>query len=236
MFSRVRRRPGFSLAEVSVALALTVLLGTLLSGLMIAQLRVARSVADHARDADAVRTTRVVLEGEARRMMPEDVRARAADSLSLRAFRGTAVPCDGAGTDLVRVRYRGDRLPDPRKDSVLVIAAAASHSVALIDSRGAAAACASQTGEQVLQWRVSAPLHDAALLLLFESGNYYLSARALRYRLGAEGRQPVTAELFSHPGTRFRPGMPATGIAYTLETTKRRRFELSAPFAWEWRP
>jgi hypothetical protein len=30
--------------------------------------------------------------------------------------------------------------------------------------------------------------------MIFESGTYYLSQRALRYRIGGEGRQPITEE------------------------------------------
>ena len=37
--------------------------------------------------------------------------------------------------------------------------------------------------------------------LVFESGTYYLSQRALRYRIGAEGRQPLTDELLRDAGS-----------------------------------
>ena len=37
--------------------------------------------------------------------------------------------------------------------------------------------------------------------LVFESGTYYLSQRALRYRAGAEGRQPLTEEVMRDAGS-----------------------------------
>jgi hypothetical protein len=40
-------------------------------------------------------------------------------------------------------------------------------------------------------------------MLIFESGSYHLSSRALRYRIGAAGRQPLTAEALHLPGSRF---------------------------------
>jgi hypothetical protein len=39
------------------------------------------------------------------------------------------------------------------------------------------------------------PLQVSSLVLLFESGTYHIANRALRYRLGTEGRQPLTDEL-----------------------------------------
>lgn len=206
-------RRGFSLAELVAALALTGLLAALLCGLLLTQLRLARHVATRAQEADAVRTARTVLDGEARRMTAADVRSVSTDSLALRAFRGAAVPCGSDGTALL-ARYRGDRLPDPGKDSLLVITAGAATAVPLADARAAAGPCILRPGEQLLALRAAVPA-DAAVLLVFESGSYFLAARALRYRLGAEGRQPLTAEAFLHPGTRF-DGVNAGSLRFSL--------------------
>ncbi|CAN5816112.1 hypothetical protein BH23GEM9_BH23GEM9_15300 [soil metagenome] len=226
-----------SLAELLAALALTSLLGTLLTGLLIAQLRVARNVADRALAADAIRTVRVVLEGEGRRILREDVRALEPESLSIRAFRGAAVPCaDSAGR--VQVRYRGDRMPDLRKDSVLVIAALSGRSLQLIDSRVVVpvASCVTRPGEVVLGWQLESAAPDAAVLLLFESGSYYMSSRALRYRIGSGGRQPLTAELFSNPYSQFAASSASPSIEVNLETLRTGQLvELVAPLA-EWLP
>lgn len=198
------RRPGYSLAELLAVVAIAALLGSVLVSTFIAQLRLARAAADRVLDADAVRTASGVLAGELRRATPADVRALTGDSISIRAFRGTAIVCT-VMSDLVTARYRGDRLPDPPKDSVLVIGADGGvGQAAVVDARAVSAeGCTPLAGETVLALRLALPPPSPAVLLMFESGRYYLTARALRYRLGSEGRQPLTAEAFHHPGTRF---------------------------------
>jgi prepilin-type N-terminal cleavage/methylation domain-containing protein len=212
-------RPGFSLAELLAVLALTGLLAALMFGVLAMQIRVARQVAARTATTDAVRLTIHVLGGETRRMVPADVRALAAESLAVRAFRGVALVCPATG-DHVFVRYRGDRAPDPRKDSALVVTPGREPTVvAMTDARRASgmAPCVARAGEEVLRLTVPAPVDDAAAMLVFETGSYYLSARALRYRLGSEGRQPLTPELFLHPETRFHAG-DGRSVALTLRT------------------
>jgi type II secretory pathway pseudopilin PulG len=196
-------RAGATLLELLVTMAVMTLLGAALCGLLITQLRVARSLTDRAQAGEAVRLTAAVLQGEARRLAAADVRAIAVDSLAIRAFRGIGVPCHSAGST-VHVRYRGDRLPEPSKDSVLAVGTGAgSSAVALLDSRpGSHTMCRAGSGERVMQLRLAEPIDSAAVVLVFESGRYFISNRALRYRLGAEGRQPLTAELLL-AGSRF---------------------------------
>lgn len=200
-----RRSPpgGFSLAELVAAMGIAVLLGAVLGGVLLAQLRLARHTAQRVLAADARRTTALILAGELRRILPADLRALTPDSLALRAFRGFGIVCTVTGT-VVRVRYRGDRLPAPSKDSILVLGAAAPVAAALEATRRIdESTCVHSGGGVALEWDLSAPPPDAAILLLFESGSYHLSGRALRYRIGAGGRQPLTPETFSHPATRF---------------------------------
>jgi prepilin-type N-terminal cleavage/methylation domain-containing protein len=203
-------RRGFSLVELVVAMAIGGILAAALFGLLVAQLRIARETARRTTASDAVRVTSHVLGGEARRMAPRDLRAIARDSISIRAFRGAAIACARDGVSL-GVRYRGDRAPDPAKDSVLVMAPlAVERSARLVDARAVAGPgpaapdhCAVRPGETLMWWTFEPAVDTASLLLLFENGSYYLTAGALRYRLGAEGRQPVSTELFLHPQTRF---------------------------------
>jgi hypothetical protein len=224
------RRAGFSLLELTAALTLTLVLATLLCGLLIVQVRLARRVADRARTADAVRTARVVLDGEARRGTARDVRAMAPDSFAARSFRGVGLVCAATDSLRVHVRYRGDRLPDPRKDSLLVVGVRGERTVALADvNAGAAPGCRSAAGEVILHWRAAAPLSDAGVLLVFESGSYYLSGRALRYRLGAEGRQPLTADLFAHPQTSFI-GVADDGLRFRLQPIGGKALDVRSPF------
>jgi type II secretory pathway pseudopilin PulG len=221
-------RAGATLLELLVTMAVMTLLGAALCALLITQLRVARSLMDRAQAGEAVRLTAAALQGEARRLAAADVRALAADSLAIRAFRGIGVPCHSAGAT-VHVRYRGDRLPEPAKDSVLAVGAGAgAGAVALLDARpGTHAMCSAGPGERVLQLRLAEPLDSAAVMLVFESGRYFISNRALRYRLGAEGRQPLTAELLL-AGSRFEAAAGGQ-IRFRLVTRAAGPVELAAP-------
>ena len=84
-----------------------------------AQGRLAALAHDRVRAADAVRTTDLVLSAELRRAGAPDY-VLGGDSVRLRAVRGAGPLC-GRDGDAIRVRYRGVRQPDPRKDSALVI-------------------------------------------------------------------------------------------------------------------
>jgi hypothetical protein len=225
-------RSGAALTELLAGMTLAALAATLVGGLLTAQLRLARHVTARAASADAVRLTLAVLGGETRRATPGDIRAAAADSIALRSFRGMGIAC-GEHDGLLHVRYRGDRLPDPRKDSVLLVRGASEeHALALLDTRtGTASDCMPRPGEEVLRWQLSAPPDNTGgVILVFESGSYYLASRALRYRLGAEGRQPLTAELFEHPASRFGDPGPA-GVPLHLRTTRGDRVPGLASFA-----
>jgi prepilin-type N-terminal cleavage/methylation domain-containing protein len=226
----MRARGGFSLAELAAVMAITSILAGLLLGILVAQQRLAREAARRVAAADAVRVSAHVLAGEAARMTPRDVRAVAPDSLAVRAFRGTATPCDESTGELV-VRYGGDRAPNPGKDSVLVISPGApERAVALTASRAAlSSGCAPREGEVPMVWQLEPSTPAPSLLLLFESGVYYLAGGALRYRLGAEGRQPVSAELLVHPSTRF-DSLADARLRLTLATDSSRIQHLSLPF------
>ena len=208
-------RPGYSLIEAVVALALSALLMAVISGICVAQMRLARAAAQQAETAEAVRTVAAVMGGEARRMTAGDVGAVGGDSIALRAFRGSAIVC-GAGGPAISVRYRGDRLPDPAKDSLLVLLNGAESVVALFDAAPAAGACAAGPGEQLFTFDTSAPVPNGSVLLLFEHGSYHLRDRALRYRIGAGGRQPLTSESLQHPLTRF-DGVTPDAIRFTID-------------------
>jgi prepilin-type N-terminal cleavage/methylation domain-containing protein len=207
-----RARAGFTLLELLVALALTGLLGVLLAGTFSAQLGAARRQVELAALAELRRVVRHVLAGELRYLdAPADVAAIAPDSLALRALRGTGRGCAAAPG---HVAYRGWRDPEPAKDSALVLGPAGSWSVRPVtaaDRRSGVPDCAPGPGEHVLRLALGdggtdASGDDAAtplLVVVFESGSYHLQARALRYRRGASGRQPLTAELLRDGASRF---------------------------------
>lgn len=151
-----------------------------------AQGRLAVVTHERVRAADVVRTTDLVLNGELRRLAADDWWP-GPDSIRLRAVRGSGTLCSATGSEL-RVRYRGVRRPDPTKDSVVLVTGSgtAGESYAVV---GVVADTACGGFRLELD---RAPPASAGLVLLFETGSYYLSDGALRYRRGRGGRQPVT--------------------------------------------
>lgn len=188
-------RRGAGLAEALLALVLvTVIVGASASALG----RAARTTAIASRRAellDAGRTASAVLRSDLTMLTSADF-TLSGDSVRLRVFRGLAVVCDTvAGAALVR--YRGARLPAPEKDSVLLIGHANEWPASLESSVDAAGACAAGVDERILRWQLDPPRDPQRVALLFETGTYLLQDRALRYRRGAGGRQPLTADVFT---------------------------------------
>lgn len=153
--------------------------------------------------ADALTAMRVaghVLRRELRHGRPTDDWTVDGDSLALRAFRGTAVVCalDSVATEIT-VSYRGDRRPDPSKDSVLLVDATGRREArALVGTGGSAVGCGAALPSELETWTLDAPVEPGAVVArLFERGSYHLALSALRYRRGASGRQPLTPEVWA---------------------------------------
>lgn len=165
---------------------------------------------------EAFRVGRYVPRLELRRAVGGRDWAVDGDSLSLRAFRGTGLVCmpDGA-SERVAVSYRGDRQPDPAKDSVLLVRSGGGHLVVGLEGVGSGAgACGTGPGVPEV-WTLDRPVPaDVVLARLFERASYHFSAAALRYRIGASGRQPLTAEVWAMPATGWVPGPDR--LAFTL--------------------
>jgi type II secretory pathway pseudopilin PulG len=213
-------RPGFSTIELLVALTLGALVAGAALALLVGQSRLVRSTGDAADAAEALRTATQVLSAETRWLVPTlDVRAVARDSLSLRALRGSGVVCALDPAYGAVVRYRGLRDPDPSKDSVLIERGPHTEVTALL--LGVITTGAVCDSVPAIKLAVNQPLAVGDLLLVFESGNYYLSSGALRYRLGAEGRQPITAVLFDDARSSF--GSAASWSALIGVTAQRGR-------------
>jgi hypothetical protein len=205
----VRGARGFTLAGLLAGAVAAGLAATAAASLLAAHARLQRAHGVGLRAAEVARTGALVLAAETRLATPADLVEVSADTLALRAVRGVALACAAAGADLL-VRYRGLRLPEPDKDSVLVLGAdGGERAVALEADRAAATACPSLPGEAVRAWTVSAAIVGAGdALLLFERGSYHLADGALRYRRGAGGRQPLT-ETFLASGAFALGGAPA---------------------------
>jgi hypothetical protein len=185
-----------------MALMLAGLLGSAAAALLQGQSALSRSAAHQAATAEALRTSAHLLAMETRWSDGmRDVRASAPDSLALRAFRASAVVLRIEPDGRLFARLHALRAPDPNKDSVLVLLEhGREESAQLVEATPSPLPCGSGT---CFLLRISRPAQPASVLLVFESGTYYLTTRALRYRLGAEGRQPITAELFDDGQTYF---------------------------------
>jgi len=193
-------RAGVSAPEAIVALLLGLFLVHLGLSTM-ARLRSAQvGLALRTDGLVAMRMGRRVLREELRRGRAQEDWYVSGDSISLRAFRGTALVCalDTASIELT-VSYGGDRRPDPSKDSVLVISAEGNREVhALVGTASTAGPCGPAPSTTLETWRLDAAADPGTVLArLFEHGSYHLSAHALRYRRGASGRQPLTPEVWS---------------------------------------
>lgn len=195
--------PGFGLVEAIVALTIGSILLALVAGSVRTGALAARHAGATADAADAVRAAALLLAAELRPLEPgADLSGTAWDSLHLRAFRGIAIPCDTAMGAIVG-RYRGLRDPDPAKDSILALTAAGEFVVALTAAAGGSG-CTTRPGERLFRFTTAPALPAGAeLLALFESGAYHLSGAALRYRRGAGGRQPLTAEVLDDAASGF---------------------------------
>ncbi|MGH7551690.1 MAG: PilW family protein [Longimicrobiales bacterium] len=192
-----RCRQGLSLAELVVALWLSALVAAIVVTLLHTVSRLAGHSADRADVLEATRTAAAILSADLAGLDPiADLYRLEPESLSLRVFRGTGIVCGFAGSDPL-VRYRGLRQPEPVKDSVLVLTASpAERAVSLDDAAPAAGACPAAATEDVFRIRLATALVDRDLIAIFEPGSYHLDG-AFRYRRGAGGRQPVTADVFA---------------------------------------
>lgn len=205
-------RAGASVVEALVAALLGLFLLSL--GLRtLARVRSAEAGFVARRDAlVALRLSRHVLRTELGRSRAQLDWSVDADSLSLRAFRGTALVCsiDSAAASII-VSYRGERAPDPAKDSVLLVGSDGLEVARDLVMAGAGPGC-DTTGGAAGTWRLDSPAPVGTLLArLYERGSYHLSGHALRYRRGGSGRQPLTAEVWS-ASTGWAPSGTRLGV------------------------
>ena len=204
------------------------------------QLRALRKAAGVGESLEAVRAGRVILGEEIRAGRPKGDRgAPVDDSLSLRAFRGVAVPCSsgaGPGQGERMVRYRGLRTPDPGKDSLLLLGMDGRWRLQpLARARpvpGYTGPCPEiDGGGRVEGWWVGGDGGgDFVLVRLFERGSYHVADRALRYRRGKGGRQPLTPEILDAAGSEL---VPAPDGAVRLRLAFRPCVAPGCPGAWD---
>lgn len=199
-------RLGASVVEALVALLLGLFL-ICLAMTVVARQRAAVAELDRKSDAlAAVRVARQLLgeegrDGDARR----DGWALSTDSLGLRAFRGVGYVCGPGATPLdLEVEVEGVRLPEPAKDSLLILSVAGEWTVAALDGATAATPCSSDTVRVTQIWHLSgSPPTGAVFARYFERGSYHVADEAVRYRRGMSGRQPLTPEVVRTPSSVF---------------------------------
>ncbi len=220
-------RAGHTLVELTVALFLAGFVAALVASLVAGSTRALADLLGRSEAAETRRTVAALLHEELSiGVEGRDWRLEGERAVVLRAFRGWARVCGrGAEEGSLRVAWRGDRLPDPARDSLLVLGAGGDWTPAALAHVGGAPAsafaapCAAGPGERVADWRVSggpeAPLPETPLLArYFETGRYSLEDGAFRYRRGTAGRQPLTPEVVA-PASRFHP-VPGGGIEVEL--------------------
>lgn len=161
-----------------------------------AQSRLVATTHDRTRVAEASRVPGTILAAELRALADRDFVALSPDSIRIRAVRGGGPLCRVHGSAAV-VRYRGVRLPDPAKDSVLLVVGYNPEGVVfpVLD----AATDTSCGGALRLELGSTFDL-PGGWALVFETGSYHVSGGALRYRRGGGGRQPMTESVFNGGG------------------------------------
>lgn len=190
-------RRGTSTVEALVCLLLTALLAQMSWSLLLAARRTTSRLIDR---SEALETERVgwhVLSHELRAGLGErDWSVASARVLPLRAYRGLAELCGAhAVSDGGVVRYQGMRLPEPAKDSLLLLTSAGEwRAVKLLSRVPTTTSCPAWPGAELERWSWEPRVDDVLLARVFERGSYHLEDRALRYRLGDGGRQPLTVE------------------------------------------
>ena len=169
------------------------LVGAALCTTLIAQSRVARAVGERIAHNDAARASVHILASEIRFAARADIRAVAPDSISARWIRASGVVCAVQGST-VWVHLEGMRELDSTKDSVALSTVRDETVYPASALTRDATRCTAAGGAVIYRLEASrsgSAFHSA---IVFESGSYYMSQRALRYRLGGEGRQPLTEE------------------------------------------
>ena len=198
----MRLRRGSALVEARLASVLLVLVAATAATVLRAQSRIANDISLRGERNDAARSALLTLQAELQSIDPRtDLHAVGRDSIATRIFRGIAIVC-GSRDTITFARYRGLRLPDAAKDSALQLGV---ENVVAIQTVGTSAqACIPSRDEQVLALNMGAVPAPNSTWLVFETGAYHLSTNALRYRRGAESRQPITSEIIDDRQSSFR--------------------------------
>jgi hypothetical protein len=230
----MKRRIGFSLLEA--------LLGILLTALFVqggwAVLSLARMagerVGDMAEELETVRTVAWVLTEElSGGREGRDWWVGGPDTVALRAFRGIALSWRPNPDGGLRVCFRGSRVPNPEKDSVLVLAGDGQWRPHALKARSrVTGACPEAEEGHGELWALEPEPGFPVLGRIFERGSYHLTQGALRYRRGAGGRQPITPVRIQRALLREAEG-PGSGVRWSISVSQ--RTPRAEPLPWSGR-
>ena len=161
------------------------------------QRRVSAEIHSHAEGLEAESIVRVVVRAETRAgVVFRDWVVSSSGVVTLRAFRGWGTVCVGSDPGTLIVGYRGMRVPDPSKDSVLVLDHEGQwKAVALLSRTVTEELCPGPSLTTTELWKITPEVGGGVVARLFESGSYHLTDASLRYRRGLGGRQPLTTAM-----------------------------------------
>lgn len=207
---------GFTVLEMLFALTLTVFA---LSQLGVLVTRTVRLLSRTVHRTDVVHTlglTRHVLTAELAAGLEVDHVDLGPGRIGTRVFRATATVCPAADSTALVVWTRGDRSPDPSKDSVLVLTEEGRWApVALVARSSSATSCVDGVAD-VERWTLSEGVASPVLARVFETGVYSVDRDALRYQRGRGGAQPLTPPKLE-PGAARTRHLPS-GLEVELTT------------------
>lgn len=188
-------RTGWLAAEALVGVLVGLLLLGALVGSVRAALRGGELVSSRVEALETARTVWAVLEEElGAGVMGRDWYLDSDGAIALRAFRGFGRIC-GHEDGTLTIAYRGTRLPDPGRDSLLILGPDGRWSPDSFELVSAPGLCTELADERVVG--VAGLTRDpdrVVLIRVFERGSYHLADGAFRYRRGGGGRQPLTPE------------------------------------------
>ncbi len=215
MTSVARCVRGTSVVEVLVSLLLALVLMVLSMTILARQRSVQAALSARMETLGSVRTARHVAGSDIRESWTGGgVTLYAPDSVQVRAMRGVVRVCAILDPHRLLAAVEGVRLPDPSKDSlVLLTVGGTTQAVALVSAdAGIGGDCGDRPGRPFVLALSDTVASGAILGGYFERGSYHLTGGALRYRRGLAGRQPLTPQVLRTPSSGFVATAGGPGI------------------------
>jgi prepilin-type N-terminal cleavage/methylation domain-containing protein len=120
---RGSRRSGFTLVEIIVATAASLIVSGAVYRVLLATIRLSRAQASHFAVQSTTRGALLAVSAELRELSGADLLSVAPGAVTYRAMRGTGFTCQASSPDRVQMRsdgFSGHRDPQPGRDSALI--------------------------------------------------------------------------------------------------------------------